>query len=294
MNSRPETLRVVSEGHGFLEAPRWYQGRLYVSDFFAHQVLSFDGDGVRRVVCEVPGQPSGLGWSPDGDLLVVSMLDRKLLRLSAEGLVEVADLSPHMPWHANDMAVDEVGRCFVGNFGWDESTIPTISPTVLVRVDPDGTTEVAAEDLVFPNGIVITPDQRTLLVAETFAARITAFDLGSDGALTARRTWADFSRGEHFDTVGQALDSGVCLPDGIALNRDGTLWVADAARQGALRVAEGGEVIERISLDDQTAFSVAVGDNPDTLFLCAGLPYGQGDPRSVWQSRLYAVPLADD
>ncbi|MCQ6272322.1 SMP-30/gluconolactonase/LRE family protein [Pseudarthrobacter sp. R1] len=260
---------------------------LYASDFFAQAVLRFDQTGTPSVVCKVPGQPSGLGWGPDGCLLVVSMLDRRLWKFDGDNLREIADLNGLAPWHANDMAVDNTGRCYIGNFGWDESKHDAIESTVLIRVDPDGTATAAAEDLVFPNGIVISPDGATLLVAETFAGRITAFDRGADGTLHNRRVWADFSGGKTFATVSAALASGACLPDGIALADDGTLWVADAARQGALRVREGGAVVETIPLGKQTAFSVAVGGaDRDRLFLCAGKPYGSGDPSLEWESRL--------
>lgn len=282
------TVHQISSGHGFLEAPRWRDGTLYVSDFFAHKVLAFDESGNSSTICEVPGRPSGLGWTPDGELLVVSMLDRKLLRQQSDGeLVEVADLSHIAPWYTNDMAVDHTGRSYIGNFGWDDTARDEIEPTVLIRVDPDGSVAVAADDLVFPNGIVFSPDRETLIVAETFAGRISAFDVAADGTLSNRRVWADLTDGRTITTISEALDSGFCLPDGIALANDGTLWIADAARSGAVRVAEGGEVLETVSLGSQTAFAVALGGKSmNRLFLCAGAPYRQGDPSADWQSRL--------
>ncbi|NYJ07187.1 SMP-30/gluconolactonase/LRE family protein [Petropleomorpha daqingensis] len=290
---------VVSIGHGFLEGPRWRDGRLYASDFFARTVLTFDGDGVRDVVCEVPGQPSGLGWSPDGVLHVVSMLDRRLLRLENGELTELADLSGLFPWHANDLIVDGSGRSYVGNFGWDEGTVDTIAATVIARVDPDGSVSTAATDLVFPNGMAITPDGATFLVAETFAARVTAFTIGDDGSLSDRRVWADFADGATFPTLTEAMASGAVLPDGIALHADGTLWVADAARQGVLRVAQGGEVLQRIGFGTRTAFAVAVGGPAaDTLYACVAAPYRSANPSLDWQASLVRVDLdpvmADD
>jgi sugar lactone lactonase YvrE len=281
------TIQVMSERHGFVECPRWHDGFLYVSDMFAGKIFTFDENGNKSLVCDVPGRPAGMGWTPEGDLLIVSIDDRKLWRLEGDNLLEIADLSQLAPWHTNDMVVDESGGCYIGNFGWDEQTQDEIQPTVLIRVDADGTVSKAADDLVFPNGMVITPDGGTLLVSETFAGRIAAFDRAQDGSLSNRRTWADFSGGKTFTTLTEALASKACLPDGLALANDGTLWVADAGGQGALHVAEGGEIIETVPLGEQTAFAVALGGKDlNRLFLCAAVPYGTGDPWNNWESRL--------
>jgi sugar lactone lactonase YvrE len=254
-------------------------------------VLCWSGTRAPETVCRVPGQPSGLGWTPDGELLVVSMVDRRLLRLAGERLVEVADLNRFAPWHCNDMVVDEAGRAYVGNFGWDDETDPVIRPTVLLRVDPDGTTVVAAEDLVNPNGMAIAPDGRTLLVNETFAARVTAFDRDGDGTLRNRRTWAAFSD-RPFATVPEALAAGVVLPDGIALDRDGAAWLGDCCGAGAVRVAEGGAVLERVPTGDHAAFAVALGGHDRrTLFLCTGPPFGADDPRRAHVAQLRRAPV---
>jgi sugar lactone lactonase YvrE len=270
---------VISGGHAFLEAPRWRAGRIYASDFYTGEVLRWDGDGEPTVVCRVPGQPSGLGWDLAGDLLVVSMVDRRVLRLAAAGgLREVADLGAHAPWHCNDMVVDGSGRAYVGNFGWDDETEDRISPTVLLRVDADGSVVVVADDLVNPNGMVISADGATLLVNETFAGRITAFERDVDGSLAGRRVWAAFSE-RPFATVGEALASGAILPDGLALDREGAVWVGDCRGTGAVRVAEGGEVLDFVSTAAWATFAVALG-GPDrrTLILCTGAPYGTSDP----------------
>ena len=198
----------------------------------AHEVVAVDPSGERESIVEVPGQPSGLGWTPDGRLLVVSMLDRRLLRLDGDGLTEVADLSDLAPWHCNDMVVDADGGAYVGNFGSEYGPGRPADPTVLVRVEPDGTTSVAARDLRFPNGNVITPDAATLVIAESQGNRLTAFDRAPDGGLSGRRVWA-------------ALD-GV-FPDGITLDEEGAIWVADARGPEVLRVREGGEVTHRIA-----------------------------------------------
>lgn len=183
-----EITTVVTD-LSYLECPRWHEGRIWFVDFYTYRVLSATADGGDlRTEAEVPGQPSGLGWLPDGRLLVVSMRDARLLRREADGtLVTHAELAGHVTGHANDMVVDAEGRAFVGNFGFDLMNGAPLVPTDLVRADPDGTVTTVAQDLWFPNGSVIT-DDNVLLVDETFGNRITAFDLTGDGELTNRRT----------------------------------------------------------------------------------------------------------
>lgn len=293
MNAGSRTGREVTilrEGFSFLEGPRWHEGRLWASDFFTGRVLAFDEDGAAETICTLPdGMPSGLGWDPEGRLLVASMLDRRVLRLEGDELHEVADLSGHAAWHANDMLVDEAGRAYVGNFGFDDAADPTLRPTDLLRVDPDGSVHVAARDVTFPNGMAIAPDGGTLLLAETFAGRISAFDRAPDGTLANQRTWAQFAPRELATTV-EACASGVPLPDGIALDADGALWIGHAAGAGALRVAEGGEVLETVPAPHgQAVFAVALGGaDRRTLFMCAAVPYGQGDPAERHVARLLA------
>jgi sugar lactone lactonase YvrE len=237
--------RVVREGLAFPEGPRWHEGRLWLSDMHAHRVLALGPGGTEETVVRVPGRPSGLGWLPDGRLLVVSMEDRRLLRLEEGRLVEHADLSGLASFHCNDMVVDARGRAFVGNFGFDlHDPDATPKPAELIRVDPDGRAEVVARDLRFPNGCVITPDGRTLVVGESFAARLTAFDLDEDGGLSGRRTWA-------------RLEGAV--PDGICLDAEGALWVASPVSNEVLRVREGGEVLDRVPTD-QLAIACMLGD----------------------------------
>lgn len=248
------TLRVLLDGLRFPEGPRWFQGRLWLSDMHAGVVLAVDGDGRAETVVRVPAEPSGLGWDPAGRLLVVSMQDRRLLRLEAAGLVEVADLSPFATWHCNDMVVDGRGRAYVGNFGFDLHGRATPVPANLVLVHPDGRAEVAAPDLRFPNGTVITPDAATLIVAESFAARLTAFDVAADGRLANRRVWAK-------------LDAGV-TPDGICLDVDGAVWVASPLTREVLRVREGGAVAERIACDRAAIACMLGGPERRTLFVC--------------------------
>lgn len=289
---RPAT--VMSAGHAFLEGPRWHDGALYASDFFQHRVLRWTPghDDAPEKICDAPAQSSGLGWTPDGTMLVVSMVDRRLMRLDGTELVEVADLSEHATWHCNDMVVDGDGRAYVGNFGWDEATDPVIKATVLQRVDPDGSVHVVADDLVCPNGMAITPDGRTLLVNESFAARVTAFDRAADGSLSNRRVWASFSD-TPFTTVPEALAAQVLLPDGMALDAEGALWLADCRGAGATRVAEGGAVLDRVSTAPHATFATAIGGPADAprLFCCTTFPYGAGDPSTQHESAMRWAPI---
>jgi len=260
---RRPALDVVASGFGFLEGPRWRDGVLYLSDFFARRVLTVDASGTARTVCEVPGQPSGLGWTPDGDLLIVSMLDRRLLRLHGPDTSVVADLAPLAGGVTNDMIVDRHGRAYVGDVG--QRTRGIVRPTVLQRVDPDGTVRVAADGLYAPNGAVLTPDERTLVIAETEANRLTAFDVGADGTLANRRTWARLGR--------DGPDGKAVEPDGLALDRDGAIWTADANGHGVLRVAAGGTVLDAIDTGPLSVYAAALGGaGGHTLYLCAAPP----------------------
>jgi sugar lactone lactonase YvrE len=242
---------VLLDGLAFPEGPRWHDGRLWFSDMHAHAVLALD-PSTRDVetIVEVPRCPSGLGWLPDGTLLVVSMEDRSVMRYDGERLSLHADLSPWATFHCNDMVVDGRGRAYVGNFGFDLHARAAMTPAVLVRVDPDGRAEPVADDLLFPNGTVITADGSTLIVGESAGARLTAFDIGGDGSLTNRRVWAQ-------------LEGAV--PDGICIDADDGIWVASPMSNEVLRVLEGGEVTERVALD-RGAFACMLGG--ERLFIC--------------------------
>lgn len=262
-----DTTTLV-DGLHFGEGPRWHDGRLWFSDFYAHRVRSVGVDGDVRDELEVPGQPSGLGWLPDGRLLVVSMTDRRVLRREADGsLVEHADLSGIATFHCNDMLVDPAGRAYVGNFGFDLHTFirahgeaaifvhPDAHGAVVALVRPDGTVEAATEELRFPNGTVLADGGRTLVVAETLGLRLTAFDVDADGRLSNRRTWADLS--DH-----------LVAPDGICIDAEGAIWCANAVATQAVRVAEGGEVLARVETE-RHCYAVALGGSDGrSLFCC--------------------------
>ena len=252
--------RILADGLYFGEGPRWRAGRLWFSDFYDQQVKSVDPAGELRVELELEDQPSGLGWLPDGSLLVVAMQARKLLRYAEGQLTEHADLQELTAHLCNDMVVDGQGRAYVGNFGFDLHTemrkrgeaVLLDHPTAnLVLVDPAGKASVAAPSMHFPNGTVITPDGATLIVAESLAGCLTAFDIDADGGLSNRRPWA-------------ALE-GVA-PDGICLDDAGRVWVANALGTEVLCVAQGGEVLQRVITSQFCYACMLGGDDGRTLF----------------------------
>jgi sugar lactone lactonase YvrE len=289
-------IRTVLDGMSYLECPRWHDGRLYVSDFYTRRVLSLDldGGGARGadLVATVAEQPSGVGWMPDGAMLVVSMRDRRVLRVRDGGEPEVhADLSELAPWHLNDMVVDAEGRAYVGNFGFDLMSGATIRSTCIVRVDPDGTAAVAAEDLRFPNGTVIFPDGRTLVVAETLAGRLTAFDVGDDGSLANRRVWAQLGETADTDDIGELVAAGGVAPDGIALDAEGAIWAADALGGRVLRVREGGEVVEEIAPGTGVFACGLAGAEGRTLVMCAAPSFAEHERRDTREAQLLACEV---
>jgi len=245
--------QILLDGLSFPEAPRWHQGRLFLSDFYNHRVLAVGLDGKAETIAQVPQQPSGLGWTPDGDLLIVSMLDRRLLRLRAGQLQLVADLSALATGPCNDMVVDAKGRAYIGNFGYDHHKGEARRSTCIIRVDPDGAVTRAADDLMFPNGTVITPDGKRLIVGETFANRLTQFDIAVDGTLGNRRVFAEL---------------GDVFPDGICLDAEGAIWVADPRGNRVVRVLEGGQVARTIPTGARGSYACMLGGRQRrTLFI---------------------------
>jgi sugar lactone lactonase YvrE len=230
--------RIVREGLSFGEAPRWHDGRLWYSDFYRHAIFSIDEEGNdERLELMVPHQPSGLGWLPDGDLLYVSMTDQLVMRRHDETSSHFADISAYCGFWANDMVVSDSGFAYVGNFGFDLDVITRdLGPagmmaarttTNLVVLDPSGAVIQVIPDMDFPNGSVITPDGATLIVGETLASRLSAFDIAPDGTLNRRRVWAQL------DFVAT---------DGMCLDAEGQVWVANAITAQCLRIKEGGEI----------------------------------------------------
>ncbi len=259
-------IEQLFNGGSFFEGARWHDGRWFVSDFYQHHVLAIDESGAAEEVMKVPQQPSGLGWLQDGSLIVASMRDHKLLRRRPNGQVSVhADVSAFCGGWLNDIVVDGLGRAWCGNFGYDHFAGEQPRTTNIIRVDPDGKAAVAASEMNFPNGSVVTPDNGTLIVGETTGARYTAFTIAVDGTLTKRRIWA-------------ALPD--LLPDGCCLDAQGHIWSADPKESRARLIAEGGRVIEEIRTPSGMApFSCMLGGSDGRTLLLACSPPGVGAGR---------------
>jgi sugar lactone lactonase YvrE len=257
------TARVLREGLIFGEDPRWHEGRLWFSDFYRHAIFSMDAEGDERLEHVVPGQPSGLGWLPDGDLLCVSMLDHRVLRFHDGESSLFCDISPYCGFWANDMVTSARGVSYVGNFGFDlhlmlrevgaagmvENRPPT---TNLVVISPDGEVLQVVPDMDFPNGSVITPDGTTLIVGETLSCRLSAFDIADDGTLSNRRVWAQME---------------FVYNDGMCLDAEGQIWLANAIAPHCLRVREGGDVTAMVETSQLSFACMLGGEDRRSLFV---------------------------
>lgn len=268
--SAPE---IVMEGVVFGESPRWHDGRLWFSDWGANQVIALGADGGHEVVVSVPSFPMCIDFLPDGRLLVVDSAQRRLLRREPDGaLVRHADLSEvsDKPW--NDIVVDDRGNAYVNTIGFDFPG-EQFAPGMVVHVTPEGTVTRVADGLAFPNGMAITPDGGTLIVAESYAGRLTAFDIGRDGALGNRRVWAT-TPGDH--------------PDGICMDAEGAVWYADVGNQHCVRVRTGGEVLATVELD-RGAFACVLSRGQDPRLFVVGQNWG-GPGSSEPTGRVVAFP----
>lgn len=243
-------LTPLVTGLTFPEGPRWRNGRLWFSDFYSHAVYSVDLNGDCRKELSVPNQPSGLGWLPDGDMLVVSMADQKVLRWTGQDATVHADLSGLARFHCNDMLILPDGTAFVGNFGFDPAH-EAPRETTLIRIDPEGRACTAADGLAFPNGMALIHDGRTLVVAESVAQCLTAFDLSADGHLSNRRVLAR--------TPG-------CQPDGICTDGAGNILVTTMTCNKLVSFAPDGTHLGSQEFD-VPLWAVAVSDCGETL-LC--------------------------
>lgn len=258
----------------FGEGPRWRaaadspdnKGWLYFSDFHDHHVRRVDENGTSEVVVKLDDMhadmPSGLGWLPDGRMLIVSMAKKHLLVYDGNTLAPYADLSALAPHHCNDMVVDAQGNAYVGNFGFDIYAGEEVRDTNIILVRAGGSeVEEAASGLAFPNGSVITPDGKTLIVGESYGARLSAFDINPDATLSNHRIWADMSA---LHKEGYAP-----VPDGICLDEAGAIWVASPSSNDVLRIGEGGELLETISIDRGAFACMLGGADGKTLYICA-------------------------
>ena len=270
--------QILADDICFGEGPRWHNGRLYFSDMHDRQVKTVSVTGKVSSVVEVENRPSGLGWLPNGDLLIVSMLDRRILLFDGSVLSEHADLSEFAPFECNDMIVDSTGRAYVGHFGFDLNGGASFNHASLIAIETDGKSRVVADHLSFPNGTVITPDGGTLVVAETFAGRLTAFDIVDNGDLENRRLWGQLPAGT--------------APDGICLDAQGAIWVASPPTNECLRLAEGGEVLERIQVG-QGAYACMIGgtDTP-LLFVMTSPSSSPAECRALRGARVETAPVS--
>jgi sugar lactone lactonase YvrE len=251
---REHVPTLWAEGFIFLEGPRWHSERLWVSDVFDKKLFTLQLDGSRTLICDVPHRPSGIGFLRDGTLIVASMQDRKILKLVDGKLLEHTDFSELATGDLNDMLVDDEGRIYVGNFGYDFHGGAPKASTNVHMVDPDGDVRVAASGLEFPNGMAIINNGRTLVVAETWACRLTAFDRASDGSLSNGRLFADLGNRE---------------PDGICADTSGGIWVACYNTGEVVRVLDGGEVTDRALCGQHVSACQLGGSDGKTLFCCA-------------------------
>lgn len=290
-------LRTVAEGLHFAEGPRWRAdgsgGRLWFSDFYSHAICSVsEAGGDVRVELQLDSgeQPSGLGWMPDGSLLFVKMQAQEVWRQFPDGrIARHAELAPYATYWCNDMVVDGEGRAYVGNFGFDldaamhergaQSVLadhPT-TPVALVGSDGSVTSAAGQERFGFPNGTVITPDGKTLIVGETLAARLTAFDIGADGALSNRRVWAD--------TTPR-------VPDGICLDAEGAIWIANPIAPECVRYAQGGEVLDVVETGDLNCYaSMLGGKERRTLFMLVAPDSDAGRRAAGKQAKILATEV---
>lgn len=284
---------LVAEGT-FFEGLRWRDGRWWASDFYADRVIAVDPGGTVEEVMHLR-QPSGLGWLPDGSLLAVSMTGHALWRQAPGGGEPTlyADLSRYSRGEANDMLVDAQGRAYVGNYGFDLMAGAPPEAAVLIRVDPDGTVSAAADGLHFPNAVLLSPDGRTMIVAETIAARLSAFTVADDGTLTDRRVWAQLGPTPELTTLDDLIPRVQFAPDGATLDAEGCVWVADSLHHRAARVAPGGRILEEIAAPEDRVFYGCMlgGEDGRTLLLCTAPDWRQERPAGELASELYTTEV---
>jgi sugar lactone lactonase YvrE len=242
--------RVLMSGIGLGESPRWRDGRLWFADWVAQELIALDPEGRSEVITNVRSLPFSIDWRPDGTLLVTS--GRELLRMEADGsLVTHVDLSSLSEYGWNEIVVDGRGNTYVNNIDFDFMGGGDFAPGIIALVTPDGSVRQVADGLAFPNGMAVTPDNSTLIIAESFAGRLSAFDIDQGGGLSNRRVWAELGQGG----------------DGICLDAEGAVWTP--AMQACLRVREGGEVLQRIELDRFCFACMLGGPDGTTLFMMA-------------------------
>ncbi len=268
---------LLLDGLMFPEGPRWHQNKLWFTDQHARQIKTVDMNGNSQLITELSDLPGGLGWLPDGRLLVVSMCNRQLLVLEHEELSLFADLSELASFHCNDLLVDQQGRSYVGNFGYDLHGGAALSTAEIILVSPEGKPKVVSTEVIFPNGMVITPDGNALIVAETFASRLSSFSIQSDGSLGKRKLWAD-------------LDGA--FPDGICLDRENGIWVACPNRGDVIRVEQGGVVTDRVEAIGNAYACMLGGTEQNILFVLTSETYDPEEAARACSGRIEVVGVS--
>lgn len=257
-NPAAGTAQTLLTGIVFGESPRWHEGRLWFSDWGAQEVIAVDLAGKREVIHRMPSSPFSIDWLPHPEvtrrLLIISARDGLLLRQEPDGsLATHADLTgpSRYPW--NEIVVDGLGNIYLNNIGFD---FPggEFAPGIIALVTPDGTLRQVADGVAFPNGMAVTPDNATLILAESYGNQLTAFDIAGDGSLSNRRVWAE---------------TGDDHPDGICLDAEGAVWYGDVGNKRCVRVREGGEVLQTIQLDRGCFACMLGGADGRTLFMVA-------------------------
>jgi sugar lactone lactonase YvrE len=245
-------MRILIEGIGLGESPRWHDGRLWFADWVGHQVIALETSGEHEVIATVDAFPFSIDWLPDGAMLVTA--GRELLRLEDGSLVTHRDLGELSEYGWNEIVTDGNGNVYVNGAGFDLMGGGEFAPGIVALLRPDGTAEVVAEEVAFPNGMAITPDGSTLIVADSYAKELIGFEIAADGDLTDRRSWADLGDG---------------VPDGICIDAEGAVWYADVPNRRCARVREGGEVVQTIEHDRGCFACMLGGEEGDTLFITA-------------------------
>jgi sugar lactone lactonase YvrE len=282
------TARVLREGLSFGECPRWHDGRLWYSDFYRRGIYSMDAQGEERLEHMVQGQPAGLGWLPDGDLLCVSMLDHQVLRFRDGEPSLFCDISSYCGFWATDMITSATGVSYVGNFGFDldvmlrdvgaaEMLVNRPPTTNLVVISPDGDVLQVVPDMDFPNGAVITPDGATLIVGETIACRLSAFDIAVDGTLSNRRVWAQME---------------FVYTDGMCLDTEGQIWLANAIAPQCLRVREGGEITATVETSQISFACMLGGEDRRSIYIMTAPTSDRFKIANTHEGRIEVVEVA--
>lgn len=287
-------MQTLLTGGHFYEGARWHEGHFWVSDLYAGHILKVAEDGASEVVATLDDQPSGLGWMPDGSLLVVGMTQRQIWRIEPDGRRTLhADLSALVRGFANDMVVDAKGRAYITHFGFDLFLGAPPAPATLLCVQPNGEAHVVASDFLFPNGMAITPDGDTLIVAETFGGRLSSFSIQPDGSLTDRHCMAQLGREPSWESVHTLLDTDFA-PDGCAMDVENCVWVADAVGGRVARVSADGRITdERRPPDGLGVYSCALGGTDGrTLLLCTAPDFDDTSRKARAEARLLTTTVS--